>query len=977
MKPTILAIAVAATLGLIGCQSDNSVPVAREVPVKPDTPITPEKNDDIPLIKEALYLRGLNGNWGTASHARLVYQGQNKYETVLRVARGTNSFKIADESWQIEYTNYQSPTAIGNVNSYFPKPEDKTPCMNADCNSVITFPAKGYYKFSVTIADTASVEMVITEASQEEAQAYYQDAITDPELVHEGHQQKANVQFDNFDALKETVTFSVKDQKAPLREFGISTTADLRDALDQGLYVNELAGSPKVVTGDVAFDSLFALSLQELDQLAVSEIRDGSYNHNQPIAAEVFETGAKWHYVWTRDLAYAADLSLAMLNPQRVRNGLEFKLSGFREETGLQYDGEQIIQDTGTGGSWPISTDRVTWALGAERLLSVLSGEEYDQFAKRTYSAVKNTVEADRQAAFDTVSGLYRGEQSFLDWRDQTYSSWSHDDVNVIGTSKSLSTNVAHYRALSLAAKLAEGVDSTAAVRYKQWAADLKTAINQHFWDPASGMYVSYLFNNRGDLQIDKFDMLGEALAITSGIATDEQAKQIMQNYPHSQFGAPVYFPQQPGIPVYHNRAIWPFVTAYSLRAANQTKNVAAANNAYQSLIRGTATNLSNMENLEWLSGKSQLLHSDYDQNASLDGPVINSQRQLWSVGGYLSMVIEQVFGIDTASGELRIEPFVTGWLRNTTLRNSDEIRLENFSFKGQNYTVTVKLPALSENQEGYYDIASVKKKGNNYTVTLGDLIENDQTIKVIADVKPYATGNNKVYSPQEPVLSADYSNGQVKIDVQNKGEHKINLYRNNVLVKSLVDGVQFDDALPTGQFACYTAETVNTVGHRSNPSRPVCAGKKQDLLFDGKYQQLKEGVDVVTLEGITGMVGSKESFTVGSSGDYEFSALYSNNQGQLNTGITNAVKVLTVSNEVGEKVGGGLLQMGHIGEQQGLRYSTPVTVNLEVGKAYRFELTDYYNMSYLTSNATYIYAGGMDGIVNAVDLVNMRVTRH
>ncbi|MCV5216322.1 hypothetical protein OFC53_34370, partial [Escherichia coli] len=85
---------------------------------------------------------------------------------------------------------------------------------------------------------------------------------------------------------------------------------------------------------------------------------------NNPIKAEVFETGAKWHYVWTRDLAYAADLSLALMNPTRVQNGLNFKLSAFRDTTDQQYDGEQIVQDTGTGGSWPISTDRTTWALG-------------------------------------------------------------------------------------------------------------------------------------------------------------------------------------------------------------------------------------------------------------------------------------------------------------------------------------------------------------------------------------------------------------------------------------------------------------------------------------------------------------------------------------------------------------------------------------------------------------------------------------
>ena len=51
--------------------------------------------------------------------------------------------------------------------------------------------------------------------------------------------------------------------------------------------------------------------------------------------------------------------------------------------------------------------------------------------------------------------GLYRGETSFLDWREQTYPAWTRDNVVFIAQSFALSTNVLHYEALQLAAKLA------------------------------------------------------------------------------------------------------------------------------------------------------------------------------------------------------------------------------------------------------------------------------------------------------------------------------------------------------------------------------------------------------------------------------------------------------------------------------------------------------------------------------------------
>ena len=65
-------------------------------------------------------------------------------------------------------------------------------------------------------------------------------------------------------------------------------------------------------------------------------------------------------------------------------------------------------------------------------------------------------------------------------------------------------------------------------------------------------------------------------------------------------------------MPVYHNRALWPFVTAYGLRAATHVKNVAVADAAYDSLMRGAALNMSNMENLEWLSGLTHALEAEH-----------------------------------------------------------------------------------------------------------------------------------------------------------------------------------------------------------------------------------------------------------------------------------------------------------------------------------------------------------------------------
>ena len=194
----------------------------------------------------------------------------------------------------------------------------------------------------------------------------------------------------------------LKPTRAALRSYAHSTSMQLRDPGPQYVRYRKSEALPFVRTGNIAFDALFALAGAEMRQNAVTEIRDGNYNGGAPIACECFATGEKWHYVWTRDLSYAADLGLAMLDPQRVRNSLEFKLSGYRPgiakaaQVAGSRDGLQVVQDTGSGGSWPVSTDRVAWAFAAEKVLKLLPPEERVPFARHALKALSNTPAENR-----------------------------------------------------------------------------------------------------------------------------------------------------------------------------------------------------------------------------------------------------------------------------------------------------------------------------------------------------------------------------------------------------------------------------------------------------------------------------------------------------------------------------------------------------------------------------------------------------
>lgn len=783
--------------------------------------------------------------------------------------------------------------------------------------------------------------------------------------------------YPTWDGKQETVRYATPDAGAALRSYTQSTTMRVREGGKQEISYAESAALPTVRSGNLAFDALFALAGNEMKLDSVKEIRDGSYNGGNPIPCECFETGELWHYVWTRDLSYGAALGAAMLDPQRTRNSLEFKLAGYRDgvQAGPQAygDGYQIVQDTGSGGSWPVSTDRVTWAFGADEALKALPPEQRKAFAVKALHALVNTLENDRIAIWDAADGLYKGEESFLDWRDQTYAAWLPDELSYMATSKALSTNAAHFKALTLAAQLAaEQGDAERAQRYSGWAQALKAAINQRFWQADSGMYSSVTAGHFDGVAMHKYDWLGQTLAIVTGIADQQQAQSILAHYPHGPLGAPVIWPQQSATAVYHNRAMWPFVTAYGLKAAAIGGNVAVADAAYATLMRGAATNLSNMENLEWLSGQPML------DDGKLSGPVVNSRRQLWSVGGYLGMVVGSVFGVQTTNDGITLKPFITATLRRATFAGSDAITLNNLSLRGKRISVRVLLPAAASGN-GYYAVDGVTLNGkpagaalawdalgedNAIEIRLGKLLPGQQAKRSVT-AKPLVQ-DPAVYAPAEPRIAKleRGAYGVPTLSIAGGGQAGIvyNIYRNGQLVGPRISASNWADRKAGGEAnLCYAVEAVYTSsGNRSHHSMPVCLNAGQEI--EVSRPGWGAPADHFT-----------QSFKVDRAGSYAVQIKYRNTAHQINLGISGGVKWAALKDSNGATVASGVVQLPHSPADQGAKYSTPLQAALKAG-SYTLELSDFYNMSYMQNNATYSDAGGVKGPSNRFDIHGIRV---
>jgi hypothetical protein len=658
-------------------------------------------------------------------------------------------------------------------------------------------------------------------------------------------------------------------------------------------------------TASPLFNGLFAMAQDDLKQDSVTAIRDGAFDHGQPIPCQCFETGLKWPYVWTRDLSYSIDLGLWRFDSARSRNGLQFKLSDVRVPSAPQ--GLYVMQDTGSGGSWPISTDRVVWFLGAQHLL----GDK--AFAEDVYRALGNMLAQDRQYAFDAGFGLYRGETSFLDWREQTYPTWTADNVVAIGQSFALSTNVLHYQALQLAATLADAHhDAKAASDYRAQAAALKSAINAHFWRADRGLYMSYIGGN--GTPYETYDLLGIALAITSGVVDGERARQTLANYPTWPAGSPVIWPERADQPIYHNRAIWPFVSAYALRAARVVNSPARIAHEIESVMRGAALYGSNMENYELLT---QGQHVD---EGRLSGPVVNSPRQVWSVAAYFAVVTEGVFGL-TEDGS--VEPKLPTSLLPMLFGQRTSIKLDL-----PDRQITLQLPA---HVDGNLLVADrTDTHGTNTIVTLKAVQVQDMPL--LTDASLYAPT-----APPAPVLTADANGWHVQVD------GKVMLYLNGQRHGS-IDG--------NGQLArqpgltCISATRIDAQGLESLLSPDTCVG------------------DVTKVAG-----NWPRMWTAPATGNYRVSLNYANKHGPINTGVTAAVKMLLIHCDGSDEQHLPIVMPHSIGVQR----STWGRFAAKAGASCQFTLDDGFNMSYLTHFAHYTGGtGGSDGPLNQADVYEL-----
>ncbi|MBE6216175.1 MAG: glycogen debranching protein [Bacteroidales bacterium] len=393
---------------------------------------------------------------------------------------------------------------------------------------------------------------------------------------------------------------------------------------------NDFSGYPSIETPYLIEEAAYNIGLDE------------SINAVEPDGT--LRTGVEWGGVWTRDVSYSIIHSMSFIQTEAAKTSLMCKVNSKGE----------IIQDTGTGGAWPCSTDREIWVGAAWEIYKVTGDMEW---LKTVYPIAKKSLEVDMRTVFEPQTNLMRGESSFIDWREQSYPTWM-EPADIYDT-KCLGTNMVFYIALTSAAEMGRILgDISAAEAFEAQASLIKEGINEHLWMDDCGYYAQYLGGRTDDLLYTKSETLGQALSILWGVAEGERAVRLSENMPVVDFGAPVFWPWIPDQPPYHNQAVWPWVQAYWIHASAKTGNEQGVLHGVGSVWRAAMMYATNKENFVADTGNWK-------------GTQINSSNMLWCLAGNLSITFKLLMGMEFQADAIRFAPFVPRNLKaDRTVRN-------------------------------------------------------------------------------------------------------------------------------------------------------------------------------------------------------------------------------------------------------------------------------------------------------------------
>ncbi len=643
---------------------------------------------------------------------------------------------------------------------------------------------------------------------------------------------------------------------------------------------------PRYTSDQPLVDALYNMAIADI----MSNVRPDS----------TFRAGKEWDGVWTRDVSYAVYLSLAALDPATSLRSLYAKLK-------RGTDGEIIIQDTGTGGSWPVSSDRVVWAMAAWEIYKVTGDTE---ILRRALPAIENTLNDDMRMVWNPAYKLMQGEQSYLDWREQTYPKWMQPKD--IYESMCLGTNVMFAEAFKVRDNMIKALpDCNIMPMWLGIDKEISNSINNNLWIPNRGYYGQYLYGGVYPIQSQSVDNLGQALAIIFDVANHEMARSIISRTPYTPYGISSIYPQIPDIKPYHNDAVWPFVQAYWNIAAAKAGNMAAVEKGLGAMMRAAA-----------MFGTNKELFVAH--NGDYRGTAVNSDSQLWSCAGMAGMIMRVIMGMDFRPDGIAFAPVVPQAL--TGVKTFGPLR-----YRDANVTVKVNGTGIA--------ISRFTINGETAdNAFLPDSVKGDVTVEITMSNKtvPDRTINNAPveWMPATPII--DW-NGEREGHIANPNPSvAYNITVNSTFLQQVnTPSVTF---VPQGIFSLMDVVPVRNEEYVGFTNRPYTYIPASALTEIPASAMGTTGTKLIPNREIarsfieTTRTHNRDlhfDVTVPEGGEYYFDVRYANGSGPVNTENKCAIRLLYVDDA---EIGPIVMPQRGIDEWMSTGFSNMISVKLKEG---------------------------------------------
>ncbi|WP_345951958.1 trehalase family glycosidase [Mucilaginibacter sp. PAMB04274] len=587
-----------------------------------------------------------------------------------------------------------------------------------------------------------------------------------------------------------------------------------------------------------------------------------------------FRTGKSWKGVWTRDISYSIILSMAVLQPEVAMKSLMRKV-----KDGL------IVQDTGTGGAYPVSSDRMIWVVAAWEIYKVTGDRGW---LKNAYDIIKRSAVNDEVNLHNSKTGLVKGESSFLDWREQTYPRWMQPAD--IYESECLSTNAVHYRMYKVLADMAAlfGDDKSANL-YNKNASVIKKGINEYLWQEKKGYYGQYLYGRVHKTLSPRAETLGEALAVLFDIPSVSNQHKIIENTPTGVYGTPCIYPQIPEIPPYHNNAVWPFVESYWALAAAKAGNESSVLKSLSAIYRASGLFLTNKENFVASTG-------------DFGGTEVNSSNMLWSLSGNIAMIYKVLFGISYNTDNLSFTPFIPKALSGKHLLKAFKYRDAELDISISGYGNTTAKVTLDGKPLPAATVPASLSGNHSINITLSNYFAPSK-INTLPDYtslpNPQVRYNNNTLS-WEPIL----------------GAQRYQIMKNGSSVAEVVKP-SYSIGAGDSEYQVIAIDK-NNVGSFTSEPVLVAATRPATILQVEDYTE-KSSLPYVGYSG-KGFVNTdtKENTNIQMNVDvtlagwYTMDVRYANGNGPINTGNTCAIRTIVLNGQFS-----GIVVLPHRGKGQ------------------------------------------------------------